>query len=991
MSRASRSRPRSSADAASRLIAALACLAVATSAAAATRYRPDLRFRSIATAHFVIHFHQGLEPLAARLAVLAEDVHEELSRRMGHAPGGRTHVVLVDQDDVPNGWATPLPYNLIEITAAAPAGAALVGNTTDWLRLVFTHEYAHVLHLDRSRGWARAARALFGRTPFAFPNLTLPLWQIEGLATFEESTGGFGRLHAPDFRALVREAARENVFESIDRVNGGLVDWPGGQGWYAYGGFFQAYLAERYGRERLAELSDRTAGRFPYLTSGAYKRVFGRSLGELWSDFREAERQAAPTGSAWPDVRRVTFTGHVARGPRFDREHSILYTRSDPHGLPALERVSTRGAPTEVLASRIGGEHVTTTGEAIYFDQLELDRSVALTGDLYRLDRSTGDVTRLTNGARLADPDISPDGQRMAVVAVRNGRRDLLLLPQERLAELPRDALDRLPDCPAAVAAPCRVHGTASPGMYAAPRWSPDGRFVAVERRGGTGVADIVTIEGATGRERIIAAGGRNVTPAWAPDGQSLLFASDRDGPFDLYRAWLDAAGGTVIGLERLTRLPGGAHSPDVGPDGRSVAFVGYTVDGYDVFVLTLPDRPGPKKDREDFSVVSGHRDPPDSSSSLTPTLADAHRAPAYDPLPTLAPRAWLPVVEIEDDQLQVGAAVAGVDALGYHAWTAGITWPVVRPGEFSRFPRRADARLSYAYDRWRPTVIADVADETTWLLTGVGNAARQPFSMRDRSVGAGFVLPFRRVRWSQTAFAAWRFEHRAVETLSARSTGSRGALRAAWGISTAKRFGYSISPEDGFSAGVSLDVARPAFGADARGTFTRVDVRGYLPAVPRRGVIAVRASGIASRGERAGRRLLRVGGAGPDPGVLSFEEDATSLLRGFPDNAFQGDTAAVLNAEYRVPLGWPQRGYGTWPLFLRSLHATVFADAGHAWTGRFRTSEVKSSWGAEASADVVAGYALPLTWTAGVAWGRDGAGGVRSGREVYVRIGHGF
>ena len=104
-----------------------------------------------------------------------------------------------------------------------------------------------------------------------------------------------------------------------------------------------------------------------------------------------------------------------------------------------------------------------------------------------------------------------------------------------------------------------------------------------------------------------------------------------------------------------------------------------------------------------------------------------------------------------------------------------------------------------------------------------------------------------------------------------------------------------------------------------------------------------------------------------------------------------QGDTAAVLNAEYRVPLGWPQRGYGTGPLFLRSMHATVFADAGHAWTGRFRTSEVKTSWGAEASADVVAGYALPLTWTAGIAWGRDGAGGVRSGREVYVRIGHGF
>ena len=52
---------------------------------------------------------------------------------------------------------------------------------------------------------------MFGRLPLAFPNLFLPTWQIEGLATYEESAiTGTGRLHAGDFRAIVAEAAGQD-------------------------------------------------------------------------------------------------------------------------------------------------------------------------------------------------------------------------------------------------------------------------------------------------------------------------------------------------------------------------------------------------------------------------------------------------------------------------------------------------------------------------------------------------------------------------------------------------------------------------------------------------------------------------------------------------------------------------------------------------------------------------------------------------------------
>src|SRR5262249_43151343 len=238
----------------SRLGAALtvALLLCAPSALAASRYDPRLRFRTIRTAHFDIHAHQGEETLAARLAVIVERVRDRFQPIFGVAPG-RVQVILVDQADVSNGWAAPFPYDTIEINAAAPASETLIGNASDWLELAFTHEYTHILHLDRARGFMQGVRRVFGRAPLVFSNSYLPIWQIEGLAVFEESwMTGEGRIPAGDFRAIVDVAGAHGRFEPIDRAGGGLVDWPAGNAAYAYGAYFHQYLADRFGPERLS-------------------------------------------------------------------------------------------------------------------------------------------------------------------------------------------------------------------------------------------------------------------------------------------------------------------------------------------------------------------------------------------------------------------------------------------------------------------------------------------------------------------------------------------------------------------------------------------------------------------------------------------------------------------------------------------------------------------------------------------------------------------
>jgi Tol biopolymer transport system component len=73
--------------------------------------------------------------------------------------------------------------------------------------------------------------------------------------------------------------------------------------------------------------------------------------------------------------------------------------------------------------------------------------------------------------------------------------------------------------------------------QFNTPRWSPDGRLIAVERHRLGGLSEIVVIDVADKSTRVIAPStlGRSVTPAWRPDGRAVVAAVAPDQqPFNL-------------------------------------------------------------------------------------------------------------------------------------------------------------------------------------------------------------------------------------------------------------------------------------------------------------------------------------------------------------------------------------------------------------------------------------------------------------------------
>lgn len=180
---------------------------------------------------------------------------------------------------------------------------------------------------------------------------------------------------------------------------------------------------------------------------------------------------------------------------------------------------------------------------------------------------------QLTEG-RVRDryPTWSPDGTQLVFVREDDERCDFMLTNvigghERRLTEcdLPRH-MDWSPDGHTLVA-PRRISpgqlGLATldletlewdrlstpPAPFRAdhePRFSPDGRHVAFTRSLDGTISDLWVLDTLTGGERRLTFDHRDVVgQAWSPDGESLVFSSDRAGNYGLWR--VSAAGGEPV------------------------------------------------------------------------------------------------------------------------------------------------------------------------------------------------------------------------------------------------------------------------------------------------------------------------------------------------------------------------------------------------------------------------------------------------------------
>jgi serine/threonine-protein kinase len=123
---------------------------------------------------------------------------------------------------------------------------------------------------------------------------------------------------------------------------------------------------------------------------------------------------------------------------------------------------------------------------------------------------------------------------------------------------------------------------------YAYPRLSPDGLRLAV----GVAEPDPHVFVFDLAREvltRLTRTGTLNALATWTPDGQRVVFTSDREGPRNLYWQRTDGSGEA----ERLTTSPYNHTPMSWSPDGQVLVFgeINHPDTGFDIWQLRISDR----------------------------------------------------------------------------------------------------------------------------------------------------------------------------------------------------------------------------------------------------------------------------------------------------------------------------------------------------------------------------------------------------------------
>ena len=908
----------------------------------------DLRWqwRTIETDHFRIHYYQGLEATAQRVATIAEEAHQRLAGTVGWNPARVTHVVLQDNTDYAQGVTFVGPQNVIRLWVVAPEPESTLQDFDDWLTLLFVHEYTHLLHLDQTRGLPYLINLLVGHV--YHPLQLTPSWLVEGYAVMMESsqTSG-GRVRSTLFDMFLRQAVLENNFPRLDQLTNGTRSFPGGNAPYVFGQDFVVYLSERFGPDLMKRLSRQISDdMLPYALNRAFRRETGQAVPELWTDWRHSLEQGyralaeSVSEQGLTPSRQLTHWGEQMGPPRFSADgRSIFFSHTSedyPEHLWSLDLETGKVRRVLPLAGQ-AAVAPSLDGRSLYVARADRHRVIYETYDVFRLDLATGREERLSEGRRAVSVDVSPDGRQLAYTAFRQNSSDLWLA--NSAMEEPRLLLESEPG-----------------DQIYQPRFSPDGQRLAISRWRSGGYRDIQLYDLSTQTVTPITDDrALDTAPCFSPDGRWLVFSSDRSGIANLYAYDLEQSR-----LWQITNVLSGAFQPDLSPDGRRLIFVSYSSLGYDLHVMPF--------DPTTF------RDPaPPPPERRGPTWARPRprsRERPYRPWGSFAPRSWeLGLVSDAFGQaLQLGTY--SNDATGAHQFDGTMTVGL----------RRGDVNydLQYVFRMFRPNLTLRharwIAPRNSWRV----DSSNEPFISETLLASADLSVSLSEGIASHRLSGAYELRYSRSLTDFSRQRwdpsgrpprfpqlGLDSGVQVAWTFANTRRSPRAISNEGGRILSVSLRLSHPALGSDFFGLFVRYRWSEFL-SMPwlRHHVLAFSLNGGIGSSDRNDANFF-LGGYPEQDLVQSLVTQSyvgNTVLRGYPPGVIGGNQYHLLNMEYRFPLWNVERGIWTLPFYVSHIWLALTCDVGGAFSTQLNVDELLVGVGGEVLVRLIVGYYLPVT-----------------------------
>jgi hypothetical protein len=957
------------------LLPVLLLWAMCGSASAGLTHDPNLTWRTLESAHFRVHFHDGGAETAQRFWPIAERIYSDVCTFLNWHPQGKTDVVLTDEFDLSNGYARVFPYNSVVLFLAAPDDINSLEEYDDWLSLVFRHEFLHVVHLDKVRGAPRWFQRVFGRHPLLFPNAYQPRWVIEGLATYVETDmhKAVGRGQSSYFDMLMRMETLSGL-KQIRRVNQPIGSWPAGTIPYLYGVDFFKFVRDKYGEPAIQKMVENYSGNIiPFRINSNSVSVFQKDLPQMWTEFdawlrHKYDRVKADVVQAGLRAGRpLTSEGYLA-GSLQTIDNRIYFYQFTGKTHAAIKMIEGDAPASKLLEVNTGSRFNLHRDKGLLITQPEICRNARVYYDIYRADANGNNLQRLTHCARYRRAIWTGKGDRILAVHDEMGISSLQLLNEH--AELietlwqgtHREQIGKMTS-------------SAYQDFIVASVWRPQMGW-NLEK------FDLTTRQWtALTHDRLI-----ETEPQFVADGASFLYSADHGGIYNIYRYDLNNNTRT-----RLTNLIGGGFYPAM--SGTRLAYIGYSADGFNVYAMPsvnpLADASAGELNKPEVQTVAKEVPAAETSTAVDTQTTAGGELPTtpYSPWSSLLPTWWSPYFLIDDQHTQLGLTTAGNDVLQRHSYAVSLAY------DFKN--EQTVGNADYVYDGLWPLFHFGISRDNSLYLDNNNNLVRiraNNFAVFETIVP--FIKYDRSISWHAAMIR--ELDTDVFTNGVAPAPDSRNDVAAlAFRYNSAKRYPLSVSRNEGREVRLIYEDSDLYGDSSNKGQVTVGEWREFL----RLGGEHVLAFRLTEGHGEGNPKPFRLGGIQSKNTLLSAltngridplfnKRDYT--LRGYSEGLGQliGKNMRLFSLEYRFPISRIEHGWMTPPFGFNQIHGTLFYDAGGVWTTGTGPDKYYAGAGVELNADLDIFYNIRVRTSLGFAKGLDDTIGEK---KVYLRIGSEF
>ncbi len=893
---------------------------------------PEIKWYVIEAPHFLVYFDKRKHTAVAKdVAEIAERCYGPITKRLGHEPEGKTHIIILDIDDYANGFADSTNQRIV--IWLTHMDISLRG-THKWLETVIPHEFTHIVHLDIMSGLPRRLVKVFG-PGFPGPSEFVPSWFIEGLAQDTSEVGG-GEFWDSHRDMILRSATLEDKLLTYNRMGVYGKNGLGNEMVYNQGYSLTKYLKKKHGEEGIASILEGKGHNYLSLKRNMYRRVKDTSkwLYKEWKEDLEKKYKEETKGIT-PDenVKDLVSWGWSDRHPTFSptkNEVAFVSNKGQDYEKLRLYLLDLDSKKHKCLEKKVNPDpSFSYGGEKLVYSKNWYNWRGSYYSDLYIIDwTKVNKKRRLTRGMRAKEPYLSPGGRSIVFIKNEEGRTNICLFSLETKKVT---YLTKIEDYT----------------QYFTPKFSPDGKKIVFSRfKDGQRDLYLMNVDG-SGIVSLTNDKADDRDPSWSKDGKRIIFSSDRTGIFNIYELNLETKR-----IKQLTNVIGGAFEPSYSSGGKRIAFSSYSADGYDIKVLEREEtkdetEKGRKGERGKFSDSPIRRFPA-SFSSNNPELEEKEEYPIRKYRPRIRPILWMPL----------GLSVMGYaqDVMGKHIFESAIGYA-------------GDGGVSgYAYylnRQFFPNILIGAYDYSLGYTNYIEGPNQDNLTddywerRRGGIVGAGFPLV-------PVGYLLLKYEAYFVDDIDTDRDINPPNLPddghiATWGASLMH---YGIKPTldmdinpQGRRVILSYDLADESYGSDFNFNEYTLDWREYIP-LYKRHTLALRAMGGFCKGHNLSQGAFLLGGM--------------ENLRGYGENTFRGDKMGFWSAEYRFPI-LQDMGKKLSFFYLDRLYGMVFADSGTAWfQGKLSIGDFDTDAGAGIRLKSFIFYHIPLNLELALAHGFD-------------------